>query len=158
MMNIAGKILCVAGIATALVGCVTPPSHPIMCRVDARPKTPAAAELSMAVGSMVRGDLTHRGYFVPTDRYVSKKNQEKVSIDLVFDRREAARLEKWVAYDATVSAKVVAGNGRLLGEKTFEARGGRGSTVPDVEVGIRKSLASQLMSWLPEILPPPVAK
>lgn len=158
MMNIVGKMLCLAGIATALAGCVTPPPSPLMCRVNARPKTPVAAELSTAVGSMVRGELTQRGYLVPTGRYVSKKDQEMVSIDLVVERREVARLAKWVAYDASVSVKVVAHNGRLLGEKTFEAKGRRGVSVPDVEDGIRKSLASQLMYWLPGVLPPPTVK
>ena len=157
MINITEKMLLV-GMIAALAGCVTPPPPPQMYCVDARPKTPAAAELSKAVGSMVRGDLTRRGYFLPTDRYVSKKDQEVVTIDLVFDRKEAARLEKWVAYDATVTAKVADDSGRLLGEKTFEAKGGRGVSVPDVEVGIRKSLASQLLSWLPGILPPPTVK
>jgi len=155
MIKMTGKILCLAGLASALAGCVTPPPPPQACRVDSRPKTPAATELSTAVAGMVRGDLTRLGYLVTTDRYVPKKNQETVSINLLFDRREAARLDKWTAYDASVSVRVVSERGLLLGEKTFEAKGKRGSSTSDAEAGIRQSLANQLRSWLPQVLPAP---
>ena len=152
MMKLTGKMLCIAGFAAAVAGCTTPLRHDV-CRVDVQAASHGASGLSEAVASGVRGDLARLGYHVFTEK--CGRHDNAVSVDIAIDRKEAARLDVWRAYDATAGVKVVAGRGgRILGEKTFYAKGGRGRTEKEAETGIRKSLVEQINAWLPSVLPP----
>lgn len=155
MKKLARKMFCIAGLAAAVAGCATPPRHAV-CRVDVQAASQGASGLSEAVASGVRGDLARQGYHV----FAEKRGRcgGGVSVTIAIDRKEAARLDVWRAYDATAAVKVVAGGGgRLLGEKTFSARGARCRTEKEAEAAIRKSLVKQINAWLPSVLPPPAA-
>lgn len=153
-MKLTKKMLCIAGFAVAVAGCATPPRHTV-CRVEGLPESRSASGLSDAVVSGVRGDLARLGYHVFTEKCGRCGNA--VSVNIAIDRKEAARLDVWVAYDAKASVKAVVGrDGRILGEKTFAARGVRGRTEKEAEAGIRKSLVEQINAWLPSVLPPVV--
>jgi len=153
-MKLTKKMLCIAGFAVAVAGCATPPRHTV-CRVEGLPESRSASGLSDAVVSGVRGDLARLGYHVSAEKRDICDND--VSVNIAIDRKEAARLDIWVAYDATAGVKVVAGRGgQILGEKTFAARGVRGRTEKEAEAGIRKSLVEQINAWLPSVLPPVV--
>ena len=154
MMKLTGKMLCIAGLAAAVAGCATPPRHTV-CSVEATAASQSASGLSDAVATGVRGDLERLGYHVFTEKCGRCGNA--LSVNIAIDRKEAARLDVWVAYDATASVKAVVGrDGRILGEKTFSAKGVRGRTEKEAEAGIRKSLVEQINAWLPSVLPPVV--
>lgn len=128
--------------ATAPVPVVSAPSVQVRARAVNAEATPLANHLKGGAES----HLTGKGMVVMS------RGTANMIVDLDVSRRETARLEDWRVYEGSVRAKMKSTPApeAVLAERQFTATGKRGIDEAAAELGVRRSLESQVNAWLDE--------